>query len=400
VAIEIESALSAPSAQPAAPAADTPLRIGRVTAEGVLTVGGAAAAALALDWLLYERILPFSGVLGFWLGWYVLFLICFTGIAALQWDRLAVRDRVVSVMLSTAGLLATALVIDQVGYTLVRGATVVKHTSFFTQSMAATGPLSPITSGGVAHALVGTLEQLTVATLLSVPLGIAAALYLAEIGGPAARPVRTLVDAMTALPDIISGLFVLAFLVLTAGLPKSGFAAGIALAITMLPIVTRASETVLRIVPGTLREASYALGGSQWRTVLMVVLPTARSGLATAVVLAMARGIGETAPVLLVAGYAKGVNWNPFNGWQTSLPLYIYYEIQSPEVADKIRAFGGGFALIVLVLVLFTIARRLGGGAPGELSRRQRRKLERQARTRVATVRLANPGPGQGRSWR
>jgi phosphate transport system permease protein len=237
-----------------------------------------------------------------------------------------------------------------------------------------------VTSGGLGHALVGTLEQLTIATVLSVPLGIAAAVYLAEVGGPAARPVRTLVDAMTALPDIIAGLFVLAFLVLTLGLPKSGLAAAIALAVTMLPIVTRASETVLRIVPGTLREASYALGGSQWRTVLMVVLPTARSGLATAVVLAMARGIGETAPPLLVAGYAIGYNWNPANGWQTSLPLYIYYLIQSPVTADHYRAFGGGFALIILVLVLFTIARRLGGGAPGELTRRQRRLMARQAR--------------------
>jgi phosphate transport system permease protein len=150
----------------------------------------------------------------------------------------------------------------------------------------------------------------------------------------------------------------------------------------MLPIVTRASEAVLRLVPGTLREASYALGGSQWRTVLTVVLPTARSGLTTAVVLAVARGIGETAPPLLVAGYAVGVNTNAFKGWQTSLPVYIYYEILSPEPNDHIRAFGGGFALIILVLILFTIARRLGGGAPGELSRRQRRKIARQASAR------------------
>jgi phosphate transport system permease protein len=373
--------------QPGEPAADTQLRLHRITAESTLTIGGAAAAALGLDWVLFERVLPFTGVLGFWVCWYILFLLCYAGVASLQWDRLAVRDRIVQVGLTTAGLLAVALVIDQVGYTLVKGFTVVKHLSFFTQDMTTTGPLSPLTSGGIQHALVGTLEQLTVATVLSVPLGIAAAIYLAEIGGPAARPVRTLVDAMTALPDIIAGLFVLAFLVLTAGLPKSGFAAGIALAVTMLPIVTRASETVLRIVPGTLREASYALGGSQWRTVLMVVLPTARSGLATAVVLAMARGIGETAPVLLVAGYARNVNWDPFNGWQTSLPLYIYYEIQSPETSDHIRAFGGGFALIILVLVLFTIARRLGGGAPGELTRRQRRQIARQAAAEARMVR-------------
>jgi phosphate transport system permease protein len=360
------------------PASDRPLRLRRVTAEDALTLAGSAFGALALDWVLYERVLPFSGVLGFWIFWYLLFLVGYAGIGSLQWNRLAVRDRVVAVALTTAGLLATALVLDQVGYTLVRGATAVKHSSFFTQSMVNTGPLSALSSGGIAHALVGTLEQLTMSTLLAVPLGIAAAVYLAEVGGRAARPVRTLVDAMTALPDIIAGLFILAFLVLTVGLPKSGFAAALALAVTMLPIVTRASETVLRIVPGTLREASYALGGSQWRTVLFVVLPTARSGLATAVVLAMARGIGETAPVLLVAGYARNVNWNPFNGWQTSLPLYIYNEILSPEPNDHVRAFGGGFALVILVLILFTIARWLGGGAPGELSRRQRRKIARQ----------------------
>jgi phosphate transport system permease protein len=371
--------------QPGEPAADTPLRLRRITAEGMLTIAGGAVAALALDWVLYERVLPFSGVLGFWVCWYVLFLLCYAAIAAFQLDGLAVRDRLVAVALTTSGLLITALVIDQVAYTLVKGATVVKHLSFFTQSMATTGALSPVSSGGIGHALVGTLEQITLSTAVSVPLGIAAAVYLSEVGGRAARPLRTLVDAMTALPDIIAGLFILAFLVLTVGLPKSGFAAALALGVTMLPIVTRASEAVLRIVPGTLREASYALGGSQWRTVLMVVLPTARSGLATAVVLAMARGIGETAPALLVAGYAVGYNWNAFNGWQTSLPLYIYYNITSPVTADHYRAFGAGFALIIIVLILFTIARRLGGGVPGELTRRQQRRIARQAaRARAA----------------
>lgn len=391
MATETTAPGTASGVQPQEPTADMPLRLRRFTAEGTLTFLGAATAALALDWVLYERVLPFTGVLGFWVCWYLLFLLFYAAVAAMQWDRLAVRDKLASVALSTSGVLATAIVIDQVGYTLVRGSTVVRHLSFFTQSMADTGPLSALSSGGVGHALVGTLEQILMATTLAVPLGIAAALYLAEVGGPAARPVRTLVDAMTALPDIISGLFVLAFLVLTVGLQKSGFAAAIALSITMLPIVTRASEAVLRLVPGTLREASYALGGSQWRTVLRVVLPTARSGLATAVVLAVARGIGETAPVLLVAGYSRYYNWNPFKGWQTSLPLYIYNEVISPAPNDKIRAFGGGFALIVLVLVLFTIARRIGGGAPGELSRRQRRRIARESAGRPQTAERTGP---------
>jgi phosphate transport system permease protein len=365
--------------QPGDPVADTPMRLRRVTAEGVLSIGGAAVAALALDWVFYERVLPFSGVLGFWLCWYGLFIGCYAAIAALQWNGLAVRDRVVSVALTTSGLLVVALVVDQVGYTIVKGAAVVKRLSFFTDSMATTGPLQPVSDGGIGHALIGTLEQITLSTAIAVPLGIAAAVYLSEVGGRAARPIRTLVDAMTALPDIIAGLFVLAFVILTLGLPKCGFAAALALGVTMLPIVTRASEAVLRIVPGTLREASYALGGSQWRTVLRVVLPTARSGLSTAVVLAMARGIGETAPALLVAGYANGYNYNAFKGWQTSLPLYIYYNITSPIPAYHARAFGAGFALLAIVLILFTIARRIGGGAPGELSRRQRRQIARQA---------------------
>jgi phosphate transport system permease protein len=365
---------------PGEPTADRPQPRPAVTAEDLLTLGGAAVGALALDWVLYERVLPFTGVLGFWLCWYGLFLAFYASMAAFQWDRLSVRDRIARVGLTTGGVLAAAIVAGLVGYTLVRGWPAVRHWSFFTQTMATAGPLSPLSSGGLAHALVGTCEQITIATVLSVPLGLGAALYLTEVGGRMARPVRMVVDAMTSLPDIIAGLFVLAFVVLTLGLPKSGFAAALALGVIMLPIVCRAAEAVLRIVPGTLREASYSLGGSQWRTVLTVVLPTARSGLATAVVLAMARGIGETAPVLLVAGYARSMNWNPFANWQTSLPLYIFYEVQRPDASDKIRAFGAGFALIIGVLILFTIARRIGGHAPGELTRRQRRRLDRQMR--------------------
>jgi phosphate transport system permease protein len=185
---------------------------------------------------------------------------------------------------------------------------------------------------------------------------------------------------MTALPDLVAGLFIYVTLILSLGVEKSGVCAAIAIGVTMMPIVARASEVVLRIVPGALREASYALGSSHWRTVWNVVLPTARSGLATAIVLAMARGIGETAPVLLVAGYTKELNANPFSGPQTSLPLFIYNAVHvlgtNPYVQ---RGFGAGFVLVVVVLALFTIARRIGGSAPGELTKRQRRRLAREA---------------------
>jgi phosphate transport system permease protein len=265
-------------------------------------------------------------------------------------------------------------------YTLVRGAAAVLHPNFWAQSMAFAGPSSTLDVGGAAHAAVGTLIQIAIATALSVPLAVATAVFLSEVGGPPARPVRIIVEAMTALPDIIAGLFVYALFILTLGMQKSGLAAALAIAVTMLPIIARASEVVLRLVPGTLREASYALGSSQWRTVWNVVLPTARPGLATAVVLGMARGIGETAPVLIVAGFTKEFNFNPASGPMVSLPLYIwnYVHIEGVNPPYVARGFGAGVVLVLVVLGLFTLARKLGGTAPGELTKRQRRQLARQ----------------------
>jgi phosphate transport system permease protein len=374
-------AIAGPPAAPVPPP-ERRVRIRTVTRDGALTFGGAALGALALTWVLYERVLAASGVLGFWVTWYVIFLLMYAAMAAMQWDWRAMQDRLASVAFGTGGFLTCAIVVDQIVYVTARGARAVRHAGFFTHTMSSTGPLSPITSGGVLHAIVGTLEMLGLATLISVPLGITAAVFLSEVGGVWARPVRTLVEAMTALPDIIAGLFILAFAILTLGMQQSGLAAALALAVTMMPIVTRGSEAVIRIVPGMLREASYALGGSQWRTVWNVVLPTARSGLATVIVLAMARGIGETAPVLLTAGYARGMNVNPLHGWQTSLVTYIFNERLLPDANDQARAFGAGLTLMILVLILFATARWLGGGKPGELTRRDRRRIAREATRR------------------
>jgi phosphate transport system permease protein len=357
------------------------VRISRFTPAGLMTVAGAAAGALGLVWVLYERVLPLSGVLGFWLSWYVVFLLFYVAMARMQWDWREVSHRLATVAFVTGGTLAIVIVLGQVVFTLLRGSGVVIHGNFYTQSMAFAGPLSPLTSGGVLHAMVGTVEQIAIATIFSVPLAVATGLFLAEVGGAVARPVRVIVEAMTALPDIIAGLFVYALFILTLGLQKSGLAASIALSVTMIPIIARASEVVLRLVPGTLREAAYALGASQWRTVWNVVLSTARSGLATAVVLGMARGIGETAPVLVVTGVTKEMNFDPLQGPQMSLPLFIYNyaHTEAGKAAYIARGFGAGFALVLVVLLLFTIARMIGGSAPGQLSRRQRRRLGRQA---------------------
>jgi phosphate transport system permease protein len=370
------------SGQPGQPdPADAPLRLRTVTAEDVLSVVGAAVAALGLTWVLYERVLPLSGALGFWICWYVLFVLFYFAVAALQWNRLVVQDRVLAVVVSSGGIFATVVVVDQLGYSFIKGLPAISHLNFWTTSMGAAAALSPLSVGGIVMAAVGSLEQLALASVLAVPLGVAAAVFLAEVGGRLERPVRTIVNAMTALPSIIAGLFIYALAILTFGLPESGFAAALAIAIVMLPTVTRASEVVLRVVPGTLREASFALGASHWHTVAKVILPTARSGLATAVVLAMARGFGETAPVLLTAGLNSHLNMDPFNGWQSTLPTFIITSIldngQWPNYVA--RAFGAGFALMLVVICLFTIARVLGGARPGELSRRQARKLRREA---------------------
>ena len=361
-------------------AAEVKVRIARVTPAGAATVTGAAAGALGLVWVLYERVLPFSGVLGFWLAWYCVFLLLYASMARLQWDAREVSHRLALVAFTTGGIIAVSVVLGQVLFVVSRGLRAVLHANFWTQSLAFAGPLQPLSVGGALHAIVGTLEQIALGTLFAVPLGMLAATFLAEVGGRMARPIRTIVEAMTALPDVIAGLFVYALFILTLGMQKSGLAAAIALAVTMMPIVARASEVVIRLVPGTLREASYALGSSQWRTVLNVVLPTARAGLATAVVLAMARGIGETAPVLVVSGVTKEMNFNPLHGPQVSLPLFIweYAHIEAVNQTIVTRAFGAGVALVLIVLLLFALARRLGGGTPGELTRRQRRRLARQ----------------------
>ena len=362
------------------PAPERKVQIVRISLAGTATLWGAVVGALALVWVLYERVLPFSGALGFWLCWYAVFLVFYASMARMQWDRRDVINRVTMVAFAGAGALVLLVVFSTDLYTFVRGAASVVHANTWTQSLAFAGPQSPLNVGGVAHAIVGTLEQIAIATLFAVPLAVATAVFLSEVGGALARPVRIIVEAMTALPDIIAGLFVYALFILTLGMQKSGLAASLALTVTMMPIIARASEVVLRLVPGTLREASYALGSSQWRTVWNVVLPTARSGLATAVVLGMARGIGETAPVLIVAGMTKEFNFNPTSGPQINLPLFIWNYVHIEGVTPQYiaRGFGAGVALVLVVLGLFTLARKLGGAAPGELTKRQRRQLARQ----------------------
>jgi phosphate transport system permease protein len=217
--------------------------------------------------------------------------------------------------------------------------------------------------GGVYHALIGTILITLAATIISVPIGILTAIYLVEYGGRSvlARWITFLVDVMTGIPSIVAGLFALALVVLIFGPAyRMGFGGAIALSLLMIPTVVRSSEEMFRLVPMDLREASYALGVPKWRTILKVVLPTAIGGVITGVVLAISRVIGETAPLLVVAGATDSVNFNLFHDRMTTLPVFIYSQYAQSTEAGYLRAWGGALVLIAIVMVLNIIARVLG----------------------------------------
>jgi phosphate transport system permease protein len=340
------------------------VRIGGADPELVAHLVSAAAGALGLTWLIFERLVPMTGVIGFWLCWYAAFLVLFACISATTLDRVGVTDRLVGALVTTAGLIMVACLVGIVVFTFVRGREALSHLNFYTQTTAYIGPEAPLNQGGIVAAMVGTLEQVAISVVLSVPLAIATAVYLSEVRGRLARLVRTVVEAMSAVPTIVAGLFIYSMLILKFGQERSGFAASLALCISMIPVVCTTAEVVLRLVPNGLREASLALGTTQWQTVSRVVLPTARPGLVTAVLLGVARVIGETSPVLLVAGSTNELNADPMHG-QMKMPL-------DTAIA---RAFGSCVVLLVVVVVLFGLARILGGRPPGHISPRRQRRL-------------------------
>jgi phosphate transport system permease protein len=231
---------------------------------------------------------------------------------------------------------------------------------FLTHSMRGVGPLD--SNGGAYHAIIGTLEQVAIASLLAVPLGLMVAVYIVEYGrGPLRTAVRFLVDVMTGIPSIVAGLFIFAFWVLGLHRGFSGLAAGLALAVLMLPVVVRSSEEMLKLVPDSLREASYALGVPRWRTVVSVVLPTASAGITTGVMLAVARVTGETAPLLLTAFGFDAIRTSPLHGPQSGLPLFVFSQASSAFDVAVRRAWAGALTLIVVVLVLTVAARIVTG---------------------------------------
>lgn len=342
------------------PDAPMPVRrpgLGKATAEERFTVVGAWVSAFALAWLLTQRILPLGGPAWLLVAWFGLGLLMSAVTTSMSGRRVDVVDRVVAGVVTAGALVVGTALVSTVVFVVYRGWEPLLHLNFFVDDMAGVGPRDPFDRGGIGHAILGSAIELGIAIAVTLPLGIGTAVFMTEVGGRFAVVVRTIVEAMTALPSIVAGLFVYTVLIVALGFPRSGFAAAMALSVMMLPIIARAADVVLRVVPGGLREASLALGASRWRTVWHVVLPTARPGLATALILGVARGVGETSPVLLTSGVATFYVTDPTDGVMNSLPLFIFKGARSPEPMDIERAFAAATVLLVLVLVLFVIAR-------------------------------------------
>lgn len=345
---------------------DTPLKLQRVDVDRWIIVAASAAGAFAVTWLLFTRITQMSGSFGFFVVWFVAFLTLSYAVGVQRWGRVGARDHLARMAISGVALSALFPLLSILATVVTRGYRAVSW-SFVSQDMSRAGTLDPFDAGGVLHSIIGTLEIVAIALVLAVPLGVVSAIFLNEIGGRLARPVRMLTDAMSAIPSIVAGLFIFGLLITTKWLPQNGFAGGLALTLLMLPTITRTTEVVLRLVPGGLREASLALGGTEWRTVRLVVLPTARTGLVTSVLLGVARVIGETAPLVVTMLGAQIFAGNPFGiEKQDALPLFVFSQHKLSTGDGSLafqRAWAGAFVLMFLVLIVFSAARMLGGRA-------------------------------------
>jgi phosphate transport system permease protein len=353
-----------PAPEPALSALPRSRRTREFTKHDAVTLAGSAIAAALFSWLLCFRLVAGISLFGCGLIAYAVFLALFVTITAELQGRLVAVDRIATVVIASIALVAAVPLVSLLWFLGVNGAKALRP-GFFVHDQRGVTPLMPATAGGGSHAIVGTLEAVGLALVWSLPLGLAAAVFLNESRSAWRKPVRVFVDAMSGLPSVVAGLFVFATLILPFAKRSSlfgfnGLMASLALALTMLPTITRTVEVVLRLVPDGLREASLALGSSRARTVWSVVFPTARNGITTAVVLAIARSVGETAPLLFTSFGYDLMNGTPFKGAQESLPLFIFRNIRKPDAAAISRGYTGALVLMLTVLVLFALARYIG----------------------------------------
>ncbi len=330
----------------------------KATKADLIPVFGLLILAAILDYVVVA-ITPLKGKLAY----AFLFFIFGAGLQmALKWKKLGRRAAVDSLAGSvaiTGAALAFIPVASLLETAIVKGAKGL-YPGFFFHDMSVANYQSPLNQGGVVQAIIGTLYLIILATAISLPLSLLTALYLTEIKGKASGFIQFLVQAMSGIPSVVAGIFIYSALLLTTSLRGSTIMAALALAILMIPTVTRTAQEVLLLVPGDLREAGLALGATQWKTVATIVVPAARNGLITAVILGIARIAGETAPLLFTLGVSNKINWNPFSGGQAALPYYVWSGLGDGTELGIDRAWSGILVLLILVLTLFVVARVFG----------------------------------------
>ena len=313
-------------------------------------------------------IVQFSGLngkLGLFASFVFVFVAVTTGKSFLQYGNALAKDSLVNILVAI-GTFLTLIPIASIIFTVISKGAQGIYLGLFYKDMSLNSINDPGAVGGLAHAIIGTLILVSIALVISVPIGVLTALYLTEIKGNFSRPFRFLVQAMSGVPSIVAGLFILSAILYPITKSNSALLGSLALAILMIPTVARTSEEVLNLIPNDLREAGVALGGTQWRTVAMIVVPAAKSGLLTAVILGIARIAGETAPILLLAGGGDRFNYNPVSGPMGSLPYYVWNAFRAGTPESIARAWTGLLVLLVIVFVLFAIARFFGNRKVGK----------------------------------
>ena len=324
----------------------------------------ATASILVLAGILAAGAIEFTGLRGK-LGFAVAYFFFASLLIFVQQLRLrdlaAAKDSLLSSFAFLAMTITLIPIVSIVMTVVLKGYKGI-HFGLFANDMTQASVNDPVQSGGLLHALVGTIIMVGGALIVSFPIGLLTALYLTEIRGKLARPIKFLVQAMSGVPSIVAGLFILSILVIPVTQELTGLMGSLALSILMIPTIARTAEEMLLLIPNELREAGVALGATQWRTVSGVVVPAAKSGLVTAVILGIARIIGETAPLLLVSGGADALNFNPTSGPMGSLPFYIWKAFLTGGTEEAYaRAWGGMLILLILIVVLFGLARYFSG---------------------------------------
>ena len=308
--------------------------------------------------IVIVAITPLKGKLAYIAVFFISFILIDFLYARIRQGKSAASDSIFRAFVNL-GIFIALIPIASILFTVFARGYKGLNLNLFTKDMHSTAPTSPIGQGGLLHAIIGTFLLVLVALIISMPIGILTAIYLTEIKGRFARPIKFLVQAMSGVPSIVAGLFILAAIVYPLSKTFNSFQGSLALSILMIPTVARTAEEVLLLVPQDLRESGVALGGTQWRTIAQIVLPAARGGLITAMILGIARVAGETAPIILLTGGGDTKNWNIFNGPMGSLPYYIWKGFSAGTNESITRAWAGIAVLLILGLSLFTVARIL-----------------------------------------